>query len=255
MSSLNSFRKKRELSKKDLIKRKNGQLKEFKRILIVTEGSETEPLYFEQIKRKYKLKDNVIFIYPAENSSPRDVLKTAKDKNSIDDFDKVFCVFDKDTHDTYDEVVLKITNDKKLVKFTAVTSVPCFEFWLILHYKATAKPYYTSDKNKASKNALKDLQKIDPMYSKNNKNYFDAIAERIYRFDEVRTVYLMSGSFDLLVIIEGKSLQDVANFVATRLSTIEGVTQTRSHFMLKPYKKDGIIIEDKEQDRRLVMTP
>ena len=125
-----------------------------------------------------KLKDNVIFIYPAENSSPRDVLKTAKDKNSIDDFDKVFCVFDKDTHDTYDEVVLKITNDKKLVKFTAVTSVPCFEFWLILHYKATAKPYYTSDKNKASKNALKDLQKIDPMYSKNNKNYFEAIVER-----------------------------------------------------------------------------
>ena len=53
---------------------------------------------------------------------------------------------------------------------------------------------------------------------------FDAIAERIYRFDEVRTVYLMSGSFDLLVIIEGKSLKDVANFVATRLATIEGVT-------------------------------
>ena len=84
---------------------------------------------------------------------------------------------------------------------------------------------------------------------------FDAIAERIYRFDEVRTVYLMSGSFDLLVIIEGKSLQEVANFVATRLSTIEGVTQTRSHFMLKPYKKDGIIIEYKEKDLRLVMTP
>lgn len=84
---------------------------------------------------------------------------------------------------------------------------------------------------------------------------FDAIAERIYRFEEVRTVYLMSGSFDLLVIIEGKSLQEVANFVATRLSTIEGVTQTRSHFMLKPYKKDGTIIENKEKDRRLVMTP
>ncbi|HAF32131.1 MAG: Lrp/AsnC family transcriptional regulator [Anaerovibrio sp.] len=83
---------------------------------------------------------------------------------------------------------------------------------------------------------------------------FDAIAERIYRFDEVRTVYLMSGSFDLLVIIEGKSMQDVANFVATRLATIEGVTQTRSHFLLKPYKKDGIIIDDKEKDRRLVMS-
>ena len=84
---------------------------------------------------------------------------------------------------------------------------------------------------------------------------FDAIAERIYRFDEVRTVYLMSGSFDLLVIIEGKSLQDVANFVATRLATIEGVTATRSHFMLKPYKKDGVIINDKERDHRLVVSP
>ena len=84
---------------------------------------------------------------------------------------------------------------------------------------------------------------------------FDAIAERIYRFDEVRTVYLMSGNFDLLVIIEGKSLKDVANFVATRLSTIEGVTQTQSHFLLKPYKKDGVIINDEENDRRLVVSP
>lgn len=65
----------------------------------------------------------------------------------------------------------------------------------------------------------------------------------------------MSGSFDLLVIIEGKSLKNVADFVARRLSTIEGVTSTRSHFMLKPYKKDGIIIDDKETDHRLVVSP
>ena len=84
---------------------------------------------------------------------------------------------------------------------------------------------------------------------------FDAIAERIYRFDEVKTVYLMSGSFDLLVIIEGKSLKEIANFVATRLSTIAGVTQTRSHFMLKAYKRDGVIMDDEEQDRRLVVSP
>ena len=84
---------------------------------------------------------------------------------------------------------------------------------------------------------------------------FDAIAERIYRYDEVRTVYLMSGNFDLLVIIEGKSLKEISNFVATRLSTIEGVTQTRSHFLLKAYKKDGVILDNEEQDRRLVVTP
>ena len=84
---------------------------------------------------------------------------------------------------------------------------------------------------------------------------FDAIAERIYRFDEVRSAYLMSGSFDLLVIVEGQSLRDIANFVAKRLSTIEGVTSTRSHFMLKPYKKDGVILDDKERDHRLVVSP
>lgn len=84
---------------------------------------------------------------------------------------------------------------------------------------------------------------------------FDAIAERIYRFDEVRSVYLMSGAFDLLVMIEGKSLKDISNFVATRLATIEGVVSTRSNFMLKLYKKDGVIIEDHEHDRRLVVSP
>lgn len=84
---------------------------------------------------------------------------------------------------------------------------------------------------------------------------FDAIAERIYRFDEVRSVYLMSGAFDLLVMIEGKSLKDVSNFVSTRLATIEGVVSTRSNFMLKLYKKDGVIIDDHEHDRRLVVSP
>ena len=84
---------------------------------------------------------------------------------------------------------------------------------------------------------------------------FDALAERICRFEEVRAVYLMSGNFDLLVEVQGKSLKEISTFVATRLSTIEGVTQTRSHFMLKAYKKDGIILEDEEQDRRLVVTP
>lgn len=84
---------------------------------------------------------------------------------------------------------------------------------------------------------------------------FDTVAERIYRFDEVKTVYLMSGGFDLLVILEGKTLDKVADFVARRLSTIEGVTSTRTHFMLKAYKKDGAILNDKETDHRLVITP
>ncbi|MBP2641233.1 MAG: transcriptional regulator, AsnC family [Firmicutes bacterium] len=84
---------------------------------------------------------------------------------------------------------------------------------------------------------------------------FDAIAERIYRFPEVRNLYLMSGSFDLLVMVEGQTMKEVANFVSTKLATIEGVISTTSHFVLKKYKEEGVIIEDREKDRRLVVTP
>ena len=84
---------------------------------------------------------------------------------------------------------------------------------------------------------------------------FDAIADRISRFDEVRSVYLMSGNFDLLVIVEESSLQAIADFIAQRLATIDGVTSTRSHFMLKPYKKDGRMTGPKERDHRLVVSP
>lgn len=84
---------------------------------------------------------------------------------------------------------------------------------------------------------------------------FDAIADRISRFDEVRSVFLMSGNFDLLVIVEEESLQEIADFIAQRLATIDGVTSTRSHFMLKPYKKDGIMTGPKARDHRLVVSP
>lgn len=84
---------------------------------------------------------------------------------------------------------------------------------------------------------------------------FDAIAERIYRFPEVRSLYLMSGAYDLLVTVEGSNLKEVADFVSTKLATIDGVVSTTSHFMLKKYKQDGVIIEDEEEDRRLVVSP
>jgi DNA-binding Lrp family transcriptional regulator len=84
---------------------------------------------------------------------------------------------------------------------------------------------------------------------------FDAIAERIYRFPEVRSLYLMSGAYDLLVIVEAKTLKEAAQFVSTKLSTIEGVIGTTTHFMLKQYKEAGVILEDEEEDRRLAVSP
>ena len=79
---------------------------------------------------------------------------------------------------------------------------------------------------------------------------FDAIAERIYKFDEAKTVYLMSGTYDLAVLVEGKSMQEVSAFVTRKLAPIEGVTGTASHFVLKKYKDDGIILDGGEEGGR-----
>lgn len=81
---------------------------------------------------------------------------------------------------------------------------------------------------------------------------FDRIAERIYQFDEVESVYLMSGSFDLTVIISGRTLKEVATFVSERLSVIEGVTGTATHFILKKYKeKHALFSKQEDQPERI----
>ncbi|MHB1421130.1 MAG: Lrp/AsnC family transcriptional regulator [Bacillota bacterium] len=84
---------------------------------------------------------------------------------------------------------------------------------------------------------------------------FDEVARRIYRFAEVRSVMLMSGSYDLSVVVEGKSMKEVALFVAQKLATLEHVQSTMTHFVLKKYKQDGVIFEDEETERRQVVSP
>lgn len=79
-------------------------------------------------------------------------------------------------------------------------------------------------------------------------NGFDKIAERIYSLEEVKAVYLMSGGFDLTVIIEAKSLKDIAFFVSDKLSPINAVTSTATHFVLKKYKDHGIVLENEEDE-------
>ncbi|MCL6626589.1 Lrp/AsnC family transcriptional regulator [Alicyclobacillus shizuokensis] len=84
---------------------------------------------------------------------------------------------------------------------------------------------------------------------------FDAIAERIYRFPEVKSVTLMSGTYDLQVIVEGHDIKEAARFVSEKLSTIENVNSTTTHFLLKTYKTDGVIFDERDGDKRLVISP
>ncbi len=84
---------------------------------------------------------------------------------------------------------------------------------------------------------------------------FDKIAERIYKYPEVRSVYLISGGFDLLVTLEGKSLKEISAFVSDKLSTLDSVLSTATHFILKKYKDHGTILAKKHEDEREVITP
>ncbi|MGG1635350.1 AsnC family transcriptional regulator [Paenibacillus sp. FSL A5-0031] len=84
---------------------------------------------------------------------------------------------------------------------------------------------------------------------------FEGIAERIYLYPEVKSVYLMSGAYDLLVEVEGKTLKEVASFVSNKLSPIDAVLSTKTFFILKKYKQDGIIFEEHEGDHRLMVSP
>jgi len=84
---------------------------------------------------------------------------------------------------------------------------------------------------------------------------FDKIAERIYRFPQVKSVYLVSGSYDLCVIIEDDTMQGVSRFVAEKLAPLEHVNGTKTNFIMKRYKEDGVIFTGEDTDKRLVVIP
>ncbi|MBM7556455.1 Lrp/AsnC family transcriptional regulator [Halanaerobacter jeridensis] len=85
---------------------------------------------------------------------------------------------------------------------------------------------------------------------------FDAVAKRIYKFPEVKSVYLMSGGYDLSVEVEDRTMKEVALFVAEKLATIDHINSTSTHFMLKTYKKDGVVFKGEQQENeRLAVSP
>ena len=118
---------------------------------------------------------------------------------------------------------------------------------IILHYQ----PIVNWDKT--DKQSVEGMIEVKVMPQRDMG--FDAVASRIYRFDEVRSVYLMSGSYDLLVLVEAPTLKELALFVSEKLSALDTVTGTSTSFVLKRYKQDGVIFENGSEDRRLAVSP
>ncbi|MCQ2594081.1 MAG: Lrp/AsnC family transcriptional regulator [Treponemataceae bacterium] len=114
----------------------------------------------------------------------------------------------------------------------------------ILKYSAICNP----EKDPDSKNKVQAVIQIQ--VTPEREHGFDGIADRIWRFPQVKSLYLMSGGYDLQVVIEGESLQDVSLFVARKLSTLEGVRSTKTTFVLKTYKENEIVYVDEKKDRR-----
>lgn len=115
---------------------------------------------------------------------------------------------------------------------------------VVLGYAAIVNP----EKDAVAKDKV--LAEIQIQVQPQREHGFDAIADRIYRFPQVRSLYLMSGGYDLKVIIEGDSLREVAMFVSEKLSTLDGVRSTKTSFILKKYKENDIVYVEDECDKR-----
>ena len=109
--------------------------------------------------------------------------------------------------------------------------------------------------NEVAKSVEKGTALIEVKVTPQRGNGFDAIAEKIYNYNEVHALYLMSGGFDFTVIIEGKTMKEVALFVANKLATQEQVLSTSTHFVLKKYKDHGTVVDVPQSDERMLVTP
>jgi len=159
--------------------RKLSTREPYNRVLIVCEGSKTEPRYFNEIKRKFRLSATNVDVIN-QGASPISVVTTALDRqkrelNLGEKYDIIFCVFDRDEHASYDRAS-DIANAKNL---KLARSWPCFEFWLLLHFGYTRKPYERSGRVSPAEDCVNDLKKHLPNYKKAQHGLFRELEDRL----------------------------------------------------------------------------
>lgn len=167
---------------KQKLERKKAKRAPYDRILIVCEGSKTEPKYFEEIRKFYKLQTANLRIMPSEyGTAPQQVINFAVDelKKTLE-WEQVFCVFDRDDHFNFDNALSsaeaqnnKFMNDsEESIQFTAIPSIPCFELWLLLHFKSISREMH---RNKV----IHELKCKLPNYKKGMDGHFLCTRDRL----------------------------------------------------------------------------
>lgn len=166
-------------------KRGSPKREPYERVLIVVEGSNTELYYFQALIDHLKLSTANVTVDPNSDSAPQSVVQHAKkqyeeSKRSGDAFDRVYCVFDKDRHSTYQSAINEVKTARPANVFEVMTSVPCFEYWLLLHFSYTTKPYDRSEKRSSCDCVTDDLQLHLPDYD--NKGDIITFSEKVIPF-------------------------------------------------------------------------
>lgn len=166
------------------LRRRGAHRQPYAKVLIVCEGEKTEPFYFNGLKDAYGLNSANVEVFGECGSDPVSVFDYAVhryrlEKRAGDPFDRVYCVFDKDAHANYETAVRRIAHASPKGTFFAATSVPCFEYWLLLHFRYTTRPYQPLPGNSAGNQVLSDLCEEMPGYQKAQKDVFRELQERM----------------------------------------------------------------------------
>lgn len=152
----------------------------YNKVLIVCEGEKTEPNYFNGLIDYHGINTANVIVVGKGGSSPDAVVNLGKtlydkSKNKGDAYDQVFLVFDKDSHTQYQTVLAQITSLNPTDTFIAINSVPCFEYWLLLHFVYSTAPYNSLGRKSSGAMALDDVLTHWPEYDKNRLNIFEEL--------------------------------------------------------------------------------
>jgi len=159
--------------------------------------------------------------------------------------DEILEILEKDARTTPEDIAKMLKKKPQGIK----EAIKKYEKeGVILKYKAVINKELVKDANSEVR-ALIEVN-ITPQKDVG----FDRVAERIYSFPEVSSCYLISGTYDLLLIVEGKDLHTVSRFVAEKLAPLENIKGTTTHFLLKKYKEDGVILKHREENKRIAIS-
>lgn len=183
MGTDNLFHK-RKAKKAEELGRSNAKRAPYERVLIVCEGEKTEPYYFNGLIEHYGLSSANVEVTGDCGSDPLSIVRHAKDRyederRARNPFDRVYCVFDKDAHANYQRALTELSKPAMSKHFHAIASVPCFEYWLLLHFIYSTKPYTPLAGNSAGNQVLTELQNYFPEYQKASPDIFGQLVGQL----------------------------------------------------------------------------